>query len=310
MPQENVEIVDWDMIPDCDLRTAEQWEDIIGVIYSVIHVENEDDDVSVCISQDSLHDIKAQMSGALRPVMEDALKQYDPSIADSLEPLRLYVAGGFNWSNLPEPYHSTQSNWELRRHPLEPPGESNARTLYAFIDTIPKRMTLALEEAILQGRNNVTNSSDDAILQGRNDVTSSSDNVCSICLHVLNCERVSCKAFHCPDTDPPQEPIVGHESVRVCTVTDALLAMEIMQELTNEPGVVTHCGHIMHASCLKGWMMRNNNTCPVCRAVIAPEDDFSDEDPSPRWVRYHSDEEDPAFMAGRPITAAWHAAHR
>jgi hypothetical protein len=144
------DMIDWDTIPDCDLRTAEQWEGIIGEIYSATRVDDEDDNLSVCISQDSLHDIQDQMSKSLQPVMEDArkymLKKYvDPSIADRLKPLEKYVSGGFDEFDLPEPYLSSSNNW---RHSLEAPGESNARTLYAFIDTIPKRMTLALEEAM------------------------------------------------------------------------------------------------------------------------------------------------------------------
>jgi hypothetical protein len=59
-------MIDWDTIPDCDLRTAEQWEGIMGEIYSATRVDDEDDNLSVCISQDSLHDIQDQMSKSNR----------------------------------------------------------------------------------------------------------------------------------------------------------------------------------------------------------------------------------------------------
>lgn len=30
------------------------------------------------------------------------------------------------------------------------------------------------------------------------------------------------------------------------------------------------CSHIHHAECYKTWLQRNN-TCPLCKAVIAPK---------------------------------------
>lgn len=35
--------------------------------------------------------------------------------------------------------------------------------------------------------------------------------------------------------------------------------------------VTTHCGHPFHQDCLWGWVLRGNNTCPVCRAVLVAQ---------------------------------------
>jgi hypothetical protein len=89
------------------------------------------------------------MSKSLQPVMEDArkymLKKYvDPSIADRLKPLEKYVSGGFDEFDLPEPYLLSSNNWRHSRSSRRKQRENSVR----FIDTIPKRMTLALEEAM------------------------------------------------------------------------------------------------------------------------------------------------------------------
>jgi hypothetical protein len=63
-------MIDWDTIPDCDPRTAEQWEGIIGEIYSATRVDDEDDNLGVYLSG-----LSARHTGSdvkIQPVMEDA----------------------------------------------------------------------------------------------------------------------------------------------------------------------------------------------------------------------------------------------
>jgi hypothetical protein len=90
---------------------------------------------------------------------------------------------------------------------------------------------------------------------------------CAICK--LKCERASCKAFSCPEADP--EPIVGYDTLRVCTLRDAVTALST-DEMT-DGCVVPYCGHIMHANCLRNMMIQSKNKCPTCKAVIALKPD-------------------------------------
>lgn len=40
---------------------------------------------------------------------------------------------------------------------------------------------------------------------------------------------------------------------------------------TNPCDCATPCGHAFHQHCLWGWVLRGNNTCPVCRAVLVAQ---------------------------------------
>lgn len=33
---------------------------------------------------------------------------------------------------------------------------------------------------------------------------------------------------------------------------------------------IKRCGHVFHSECLRFWIMRNNNSCPLCRAQAIP----------------------------------------
>ena len=34
---------------------------------------------------------------------------------------------------------------------------------------------------------------------------------------------------------------------------------------------IKRCGHVFHSECLRFWIMRNNNSCPLCRAQAIPK---------------------------------------
>ncbi|XP_077448135.1 E3 ubiquitin-protein ligase TTC3 isoform X1 [Stigmatopora argus] len=82
-------------------------------------------------------------------------------------------------------------------------------------------------------------------------------------------------AMATPDLDPPrvcwktvyQKPAQPRE----LNLDDPCIIC--LDEIRQDDRRVIECGHTFHSKCIKQWMM-NNSTCPTCRQLALPPDDF------------------------------------